>query len=52
MENTMKMVDGMKDECDKKVRENDIKIEKAKTTVAEAEAYTEMVKKEECYKVK
>ena len=51
MKNTMKMVDGMKDECNKKVRENGIKIEQVKTTVAEAEACIEMVKKEEHDKV-
>ena len=41
------MVDGIKDGHNEKVRENDIELEQAKITVAEAEARTKMVKKEE-----
>ena len=51
MENTNKIVDGMKDECNKKVRENETKINQAKKTAAEAEACDEIVKKEERGKV-
>ena len=51
MENAMKMVEGMKDEYNKKLRENDVKIEQAKMTVSGADAYNEMVKKEEHDKV-
>ena len=43
----MQMVYGMKDMQKEKVRENEIELENAKTKVAEAESYTEMVTKEE-----
>ena len=40
IKNTMKMVDGMKDEHNEKVKEKYAKIEQAKMTVAKAEACT------------
>ena len=45
-EHAMQMVDGIKDTCDEKVRENDVDLKKTKITVAEAEACTEIVTKE------
>ena len=42
-----KMVEDMKYEYEETARENEIDLEKANTTVAEAEIYTEMVKKKE-----
>ena len=51
MENTNKMVDGMNNERNKKIRENDTKIEQANVTIADAEACAEMVKKDEHDKV-
>ena len=43
---TMQTVDSVKDRHDEKVRENEIELENAKTTVYEAEACIEMVTKE------
>ena len=45
------MIDAVKDGHKEKVRENYTELEQARTTVAEAEAHTEMVKIEECDKV-
>ena len=40
----------MKDRCEEKVRANENELENSKTTVAESEACTEIVTKEECNK--
>ena len=44
------MVEGMKDRCEENLKADDIELENAKVTVAEAEAYAEIVTKEECKK--
>ena len=48
----MKMENGVKDEHNEKLRENDVELEQAKIIVAEAETCNEMVKKEDHNKAK